>query len=102
MTEPPIISQIAGATLWLASLFLIMSFYSIKEEIERRRIEKRNRELEAQNRKLLMREAEYRAEQIARQQAEYAYYLHKKNFSTEGIEVPFNGDIRAQSVQSED
>ena len=102
MTEPPILSQIAGATLWLASLFLIMLFYSVKEEIERRRIEKRNRELEAQNRELLMREAEYRAEQIARQQAEYAYYRHKKNFSTEGIEVPFNGDIRAQTVQSEE
>jgi hypothetical protein len=102
MTEPPIISQIAGATLWLASLFLIMLFYSIKEEIERRRIEKRSRALEAQNRELLMREAEYRAEQIARQQAEYAYYQHKKNFSTEGIEVPFNGNIRAQTVQSED
>lgn len=100
--EPPIISQIAGATLWLASLFLIMLISSIKEEIERRRIEKRNRELEAQNRELLMREAEYRAEQIARQQAEYAYYLHKKNFSTEGIEVPFHGDIRAQAVQSEE
>ena len=88
--EPPIISQIAGATLWLASLFLIMLISSIKEEIERRRIEKRNRELEAQNRELLMREAEY------------AYYKHKKNFSTEGIEVPFNGDIRAQAVQSEE
>ena len=100
--EPPIIGQIAGATLWLASLALIMLISSIKEEIERRRIEKRNRELEAQNRKLLMREAEYRAEQIARQQAEYAYYLHKKNFSTEGIEVPFHGDIRAQAVQSEE
>lgn len=102
MTEPPIISQVAGAVLWLASLFLIMLFYSVKEEIERGRIEKRNRELEEQNRELLMREAEYRAEQIARQQAEYAYYQHKKNFSTEGIEVPFNGDIRAQAVQSED
>ena len=102
MTEPPILSQIAGAILWLASLFLIMLFYSVKEEIERRRIEKRNRELEAQKRELLMREAEYRAEQIARQQAEYAYYQHKKNFSTEGIEVPFNGNIRAQTVQSED
>ncbi|MCB6407398.1 hypothetical protein [Streptococcus gordonii] len=100
--EPPIISQIAGATLWLGSLALIMLISSIKEEIERRRIEKRNRELEAQNRELLMREAEYRAEQIARQQAEYAYYKHKKNFSTEGIEVPFNGDIRAQAVQSEE
>ena len=100
--EPPIISQIAGATLWLASLALIMLISSIKEEIERRRIEKRNRELEAQNRKLLMREAEYRAEQIAKQQAEYAYYQHKKNFSTEGIEVPFHGDIRAQTVQSEE
>jgi len=109
MTEPPILSQVGGAILWLASLFLIMSFYSIKEEIERRRIEKRNRELEAQNRELeaqnrelLMREAEYRAEQIARQQAEYAYYKHKKNFSTEGIEVPFHGNIRAQAVQSEE
>ncbi|MCY7132221.1 hypothetical protein [Streptococcus gordonii] len=102
MNEPPIISQIAGATLWLASLALIMLISSIKEEIERRRIEKRNRELEAQNRKLLMREAEYRAEQIAKQQAEYAYYQHKKNFSTEGIEVPFHGDIRAQTVQSEE
>lgn len=102
MTEPPILSQIEGATLWLVSLFLIMLFYSIKEEIERRRIEKRNRALEAQNRELLMREAEYRAQQIARQQAEYAYYQHKKNFSTEGIEVPFHGDIRAQSVQSEE
>lgn len=102
MNEPPIITQIAGATLWLASLALIMLISSIKEEIKRRRIEKRNRALEAQNRELLMREAEYRAEQIARQQAEYAYYLHKKNFSTEGIEVPFNGDIRAQAVQSED
>ena len=100
--EPPIISQIAGATLWLASLALIMLISSIKEEIKRRRIEKRTRELEAQNRELLMREAEYRAQQIARQQAEYAYYKHKKNFSTEGIEVPFNGDIRAQSVQSDD
>ena len=50
MTEPPIISQIAGATLWLASLALIMLISSIKEEIKRRRIEKRNRELEAQNR----------------------------------------------------
>ena len=48
------------------------------------------------------RQAEYRAEQIARQQAEYAYYKHKKNFSTEGIEVPFHGNIRAQAVQSED
>lgn len=102
MNEPPIISQIAGATLWLASLALIMLISSIKEEIERRRIEKRNRALEAQNRELLMREAEYRAEQIARQQAEYAYYQHKKNFSTEGIEVPFHGNIRAQAVQSED
>nr|DAS45734.1 MAG TPA: peptidase [Caudoviricetes sp.] len=102
MTEPPILSQIAGAALWLASLALIMLISSIKEEIERRRIEKRNRALEAQNRELLMREAEYRAEQIARQQAEYAYYQHKKNFSTEGIEVPFHGDIRAQAVQSED
>lgn len=102
MNEPPIISQIAGATLWLASLALIMLISSIKEEIERRRIEKRNRAIEAQNRELLMREAEYRAQQIARQEAEYAYYLHKKNFSTEGIEVPFNGDIRAQAVQSED
>nr|DAJ84061.1 MAG TPA: peptidase [Caudoviricetes sp.] len=102
MNEPPIISQIAGATLWLASLALIMLISSIKEEIERRRIEKRNRAIEAQNRELLMREAEYRAQQIARQQAEYAYYLHKKNFSTEGIEVPFHGDIRAQAVQSED
>lgn len=100
--EPPILSQIAGAALWLASLALIMLISSIKEEIERRRIEKRNRELEAQNRELLMREAEYRAEQIARQQAEYAYYQHKKNFSTEGIEVPFHGDIRAQAVQSKD
>ena len=102
MNEPPIISQIAGATLWLASLALIMLISSIKEEIERRRIEKRNRAIEAQNRELLMREAEYRAQQIARQEAEYAYYLHKKNFSTEGIEVPFNGDIRAQAVQSEE
>lgn len=102
MNEPPIISQIAGATLWLASLALIMLISSIKEEIERRRIEKRNRAIEAQNRELLMREAEYRAQQIARQEAEYAYYLHKKNFSTEGIEVPFHGDIRAQAVQSED
>lgn len=100
--EPPIISQVAGAILWLASLALIMLISSIKEEIERRRIEKRNRELEAQNRELLMREAEYRVEQIARQQAEYAYYQHKKNFSTEGIEVPFHGNIRAQAVQSED
>jgi hypothetical protein len=100
--EPSTMSQVAGAILWLVSLFLIMLFYSIKEEIERRRIEKRNRELEAQNRELLMREAEYRAEQIARQQAEYAYYQHKKNFSTEGIEVPFRGDIRTQAVQSED
>ena len=100
--EPPIITQIAGATLWLASLALIMLISSIKEEIERRRIEKRNRALEAQNRELLMREAEYRAQQIARQQAEYAYYKHKKNFSTEGIEVPFNGSIRTQSVQSEE
>lgn len=48
MIEPPIVSQIAGATLWLASLALIMLISSIKEEIERRRIEKRNRELEAQ------------------------------------------------------
>lgn len=102
MNEPPIITQIAGATLWLASLALIMLISSIKEEIERRRIEKRNRALEAQNRELLMREAEYRAEQIAKQEAEYAYYQHKKNFSTEGIEVPFHGDIRAQAVQSED
>lgn len=102
MIEPPIISQIAGAMLWLVSLALIMLISSIKEEIERRRIEKRNRALEAQNRELLMREAEYRAQQIARQQAEYAYYLHKKNFSTEGIEVPFHGDIRAQAVQSEE
>lgn len=100
--EPPILSQIAGATLWLASLALIMLISSIKEEIERRRIEKRNRALEAQNRELLMREAEYKAEQIARRQAEYAYYQHKKNFSTEGIEVPFHGDIRAQAVQSEE
>lgn len=100
--EPSTMSQVAGAVLWLASLFLIMLFYSVKEEIERRRIEKRNRALEAQNRELLIREAEYRAEQIARQQAEYAYYQQKKNFSTEGIEVPFNGNIRAQAVQSED
>lgn len=100
--EPSTMSQVAGAVLWLASLALIMLISSIKEEIERRRIEKRNRALEAQNRELLMREAEYRAEQIARQQAEYAYYQHKKNFSTEGIEVPFHGDIRAQAVQSED
>ena len=100
--EPPILSQIAGAILWLASLALIMLISSIKEEIERRRIEKRNRALEAQNRELLMREAEYRAEQIARQQAEYAYYRHKKNFSTEGIEAPVHGNIRAQAVQSED
>ena len=102
MTEPPILSQIAGATLWLASLALIMLISSIKEEIERRRIEKRNRELETQNRELLMREAEYRAQQIARQEAENAYYLHKKKLSTEGIEVPFHGNIRAQAVQSED
>ena len=79
-----------------------MAFVAHKDAKERKRLAELNERLEAQHRELLMREAEYKAEQIARQQAEYAYYQHKKNFSTEGIEVPFHGNIRAQSVHSED
>ncbi len=63
-----------------------MLFYSVKEEIERRRIEKRNRALEAQKQRVsFIREAEYRAGADCKtKQAEYAYYQHKKNLAQKG------------------
>lgn len=102
MTEPTLTSQLIGSILTVIIFFIGMAFVAHKDAKERKRLAELNERLEAQHRELLMREAEYRAVQIARRQAEYAYYKHKKNFSTEGIEVPFHGNIRAQAVQSED